>query len=152
MHADPRARSWRRAGLTGVGGVGALVAAASVAWACTTHIGVLKVCNPPGSTSCVKQNYRDGTGLSGGVSVSQDGTKIQIIGNSFKSKYYSIKFQAPGVSGDCHGIGTTLGAVVLGPNWTVKRLTPAGITPGSAVLCVQNLATSTGSEIPLTVI
>lgn len=120
-------------------------------YACTTHIGTLTVCSPPGSTGCVSA-----TGAypaTGSVGVSSGGSQVSIQGQNFNASSYGMKFLNPaGVSAgkSCHTGGTKFGAAVRGPSFDVTRTTPATGT-GNAQICVQS-RDGTGNEVPVSVV
>ena len=144
-----------RGGRRRAGGVAAAIvltaAVASSVYACTSHIGTLTVCSPPGSTTCVSATA--GYPPTGSAAASSSGSAVSIQGQSFNASTYSIKFLNPaGVSAgkSCHSGGTKLGQNVKGPTFDVTRTTPATGT-GNAALCVQS-RDGTGNEVPVSVV
>jgi hypothetical protein len=119
----------------GLAAAGVPVVVASVAWACTYHIGTLTVCSPPTSTGSYASSTQcskitgSGTAQTGLAKVSKAGTSnVSVKVSGFYYKNYSLTFRKPGSTANCHRFGSSTSGVpsLLGYNSLGKPNTVPG--------------------------
>lgn len=163
-----RSTGWRRRVLATGFGLGAALAVAAVAWACTLRVGTLIVCsNPPFASTVVPSTSNTcsrvtGTGGQAGMArVDPSGSHLAVAAVGFMADDYTITFRHPGSTSGCHrasatviqlaevGTGKTLFA---GPDFATVVQSPASST-GTALVCVQDDPNVvTGNQVTLAVI
>ena len=138
---------------------GGVLILASVAWACVLKQGSLLVCQPPSQTYVNGGRCSTATGTggqAGSARFTKAGSLVSVKARNMTTMPHSILFRVPGSNSSCTShdgdlrddpnVKSLLGVVdstgeprtVRGPRFFRRVTTPAVLSTGRAIVCVQD--------------